>query len=106
MSTEAFDIGFFVVDVAADGDHLSLIVGQPVRVQETNATLTLPMVRTEDGRFVSERRTFDLEPDAREISLEANYQFALYDDDTLLALEESRNSMRITTARIMAAMPS
>ena len=70
MRTESFGIGLLADDVAEDGDHLTLMVGQPVRVQEAKATLTLPTGRTEDGRVLSERRTVDLAPDAREIRSE------------------------------------
>ncbi|MGI9417081.1 MAG: S8 family serine peptidase [Geminicoccaceae bacterium] len=86
VSTESFGVGLLADDVAEEGDHLSLMVGQPVRVQEATATLTLPTGRTEDGRVLSERRAVDLAPDAREISLEATYQFALDDDDASLAV--------------------
>ena len=85
VRTESFGIGLLADDVAEDGDHLSLMVGQPVRVQKADAKLTLPTGRTEDGRVLSERQTVDLAPDAREISLEATYQFALDDGDKSLA---------------------
>ncbi|MDH3663204.1 MAG: hypothetical protein OEU92_24825 [Alphaproteobacteria bacterium] len=85
VRTESFGVGLLADDVAEVGDHLSLMIGQPVRVQDAKATLTLPTSRSEDGRVLSESRTVDLAPDAREISLEATYQFALDDDDVSLA---------------------
>ena len=85
VRTESFGVGLLADDVAEEGDHLSLMVGQPIRVQNAKAALTLPTGRTEDGRVLSERRTVDLAPDAREISLEATYQFALGDEDTSIA---------------------
>jgi hypothetical protein len=85
VRTESFGLGLLADDLAEDGDHLSLMVGQPVRVQQANAKLTLPTGRTEEGSVLSESRTVNLAPDAREISLEATYQFALDDDDASLA---------------------
>jgi hypothetical protein len=54
-------------------------------MQDAKATLTLPTGRTGDGRVLSESRSVDLAPDAREISLEATYSFALDDDVASLA---------------------
>ncbi len=81
-ATESFGLGLLVGDLAEDGDRLSLMVGQPMRVEEASADLSVPVGRTEDGQVLSETQRVDLAPAGREIALEATYQFALDDENT------------------------
>jgi hypothetical protein len=60
------------------------MVGQPLRVTEGTADVTVPVGRTADGRLLRERAELDLSPDAREIAFEAVYDFALDDEDQSL----------------------
>ena len=59
VSFESFGVGLLADDVAETGDHLSLMVGQPVRVESARAKLRVPTGRTEDGQVVTEKETDD-----------------------------------------------
>jgi hypothetical protein len=81
LRSEAFGAGLVMTDIAEKGDGLSLIVGQPLRVTDGSADVTVPTGRTEDGRVEQESGTLDLAPEGREIAIEAVYNFALDSDD-------------------------
>lgn len=83
---EAFGIGMVTKDLATSHDRLTLMAGQPLRVDESSATLTVPVGRTEDGGVVTESGRVDLAPEGREIALEAIYSFDVSDDGDNLAL--------------------
>ncbi|MGI9437817.1 MAG: S8 family peptidase [Geminicoccaceae bacterium] len=85
LRSEAFGAGLVMTGVAEEGDGLSMMIGQPLRVAEGSADVTVPVGRTEDGRIVQERGTLDLSPDGREIAFEAVYKFALDDEDQSLS---------------------
>ena len=84
IQSEAFGAGLTVADLAEEGDGLSVMVGQPLRVTDGSAELTLPTARNQDGSVVQEQTTLDLAPDAREIAVETVYNFALDDEDQAL----------------------
>jgi len=81
LRSEAFGAGLVMTDIAEKGDGLSLIVGQPLRVTDGSADVTVPTGRTQDGRVEQESGTLDLAPEGREIAIEAVYNFALDSDD-------------------------
>ncbi|MGI9449569.1 MAG: hypothetical protein ACR2QH_02810, partial [Geminicoccaceae bacterium] len=83
---ESFGAGMIAKDVAMESDRLTLMAGQPLRVEEASATLTVPTGRTADGRVVNESERVDLAPEAREIALEAIYSFDVNDDGDNLAM--------------------
>lgn len=84
IHSEAFGAGLVMADLAEKGDGLSLMVGQPLRVTEGSADVTVPTSRNEDGTIVQEGATLDLAPEGREIALEAVYNVALNDEDQAL----------------------
>ncbi len=83
--TEAFGAGFVMSDLVDEGDGFSVMVGQPLRVDSGSAEITISTGRTEDGEVLSKTARIDLAPDAREISTEAVYRFAMDDEDQSLA---------------------
>jgi len=84
IQSEAFGAGLVMTDVAEKGDGLSVMVGQPLRVTDGSADLTLATGRDVNGTLDQESATLDLAPDGREIAVEAVYNFALDDEDQAL----------------------
>lgn len=78
--SEAFGAGLVMQGLVEDGDGFSFMVGQPLRVTSGSADVTVAVGRTEDGQVQTRTARADLAPDAREISTEAVYSFALDDE--------------------------
>ena len=85
LKSSAFGAGFSLADVLSGGDGLIVMVGQPLRVSEGSAEITVPTGRTVDGRVLRESGSVDLSPSGREIAFEAAYDFGLDHDDHDLA---------------------
>ncbi len=85
IRSEAFGVGLVMSDVAEEGDGLSFIVGQPLRVNKGSADVTVPVGRTEDGTVLQRSGTLDLSPEGREIAIEAVYNVALDDESQSLS---------------------
>jgi hypothetical protein len=79
LATESFGAGLLLDDVLATGDGFSLLIGQPLRVSDGAATMSVPIGRTEDGRVLHDQARVELAPAGREIATEAVYRFALDD---------------------------
>lgn len=84
IRSEAFGAGLVMRNLAKEDDGLSLVVGQPLRVTEGSAEVTVPVGRTEDGRVQQKSGTLDLAPAGREIAIEAVYEVALNHPDQSL----------------------
>lgn len=67
-------LGVSHAGVLRAADRLVLAVAQPLRVEAGEAVLDRPVARTVGGRIIRERTRLDVEPDGREISLEAAYE--------------------------------
>jgi hypothetical protein len=92
----AFGFGLLSGDLLAAGDHLSLMIGQPHRVSQGQATFTVPTATDNTGRVITETETVDLAPEGREIAIESTYRFQLGDEGELatgafLRLEPNHN---------------
>ena len=85
LRSSAFGAGFSLADVASEGDGLTFMVGQPLRVSEGSAEVTVPTGRTSDGQVIQESGSLDLSPSGREVAFEATYDFGLQDSDHGLA---------------------
>ncbi|MEM7041227.1 MAG: S8 family serine peptidase [Pseudomonadota bacterium] len=85
LKSSAFGAGFSLADIVSEGDGLTFVVGQPLRVSEGSADITVPTARTVDGQVIRESGTVDLSPSGREIAFEATYDFGLDDDHDLAA---------------------
>lgn len=85
VRSDAFGVGLATTDVLEEGDGLTLLVGQPLRVEEGSATATVPVGRTESGDVVTESGKIDLSPGSREITTEMAYRFALDDEASSLS---------------------
>ncbi len=85
IRSDAFGAGLVMTDLAEKGDGLSLMVGQPLRVREGSAEVTVPVARNLDGTIVQEGAELDLAPDGREIAIETVYNFALDGDNQSLS---------------------
>lgn len=71
---EAFGAGLVIRDLARDDDGLTLLVGQPFRQKQAEATIDLPVARKPDGTVVTRREKLDFAPRAREITAEIGYR--------------------------------
>ena len=85
VGSEAFGAGFVMTGLADDNDGFTFMVGQPLRVTEGSAEVTVPVGRTEDGNVLQQRAKVDLSPSTREVAFEAVYNFDLDDDDQSLS---------------------
>ena len=85
LQSSAFGTGFSLVDLVSEGDGFSFMVGQPLRVSEGSAEVTVPVGRTETGEVLQESGKLDLSPSGREIAFEATYEFALESESHGLA---------------------
>lgn len=75
--SNAFGVGLLSGDLVTEGDHLSLMIGQPLRVSQGRATLKVPVALDGNRRVVTETQSVDLSPDGREVAIESVYRFAL-----------------------------
>ncbi len=85
IRSEAFGAGLVMTDIAEKGDGFTLMIGQPLRVQDGSAEVTVPVGRNQDGTIVKEDATLDLSPAGREIAIETVYNVALDDDNQSLS---------------------
>ncbi len=77
---DAFATGISIRDLSMENDALSLMIGQPLRGDHAEATLTVPVGRTPEGAVVTERQRVEFEPSSREIVSEANYRWSFGQD--------------------------
>lgn len=85
LRSSAFGAGLSLGDVASNGDGLTFMIGQPLRVSEGSAEVTVPTGRTSDGEVIRDSGSLDLSPSGREFAFEATYDFGLRDEDHGLA---------------------
>lgn len=74
---EAFALGLLIDDLAAAGDRLDLLLGQPLRAGAARARIALPVGRTPGGAVRHERQALDLSPPGRELAAQAVYRLPL-----------------------------
>ena len=79
VRSTAFGIGVMARDVLNSGDRIGLLVGQPLRVQQADATLTVPVGMTADEVVVRESQRVDLSPSGREMNLQLAYHRVLWE---------------------------
>jgi subtilase-type serine protease len=72
--------------VWSDTDGLALWVSQPLRVEQSNAVLSLPSGRTRDGDIIYQDQPFGLVPSGRQIDLGLNYNLMAPDKSATLQL--------------------
>ena len=77
VRANAFGLGLVATGLMAEGDRLGLLVGQPLRVNKAEATLTLPTARDLAGNVIRDSRRLDLTPSGREIDLQLAYERTL-----------------------------
>ncbi|MGI9488759.1 MAG: S8 family peptidase [Geminicoccaceae bacterium] len=85
LRSSAFGAGFSIADIASEGDGLTFMVGQPLRVSKGSAEVTVPTGRTSDGQVIQDSGSLDLSPSGREVAFEATYNFGLQHNDHGLA---------------------
>lgn len=77
IQADAFATGISIEDVSTKGDSFSLMVGQPLRGDRANVTLTVPVGRTPEGEVLTEKERIDLAPSSREIASNLLYRRAI-----------------------------
>ena len=73
IRASAFALGLSSRDLWADGDKLTLALGQPLRVDLARVDLTVPVSRDGADGFNVETRTVNAVPSGRELDLEISY---------------------------------
>ena len=73
VRANAFGVGVTARGVFARGDRIGLLLGQPLRVYEAAATVTLPVGLDEDGQPVLRSERTRLTPGGRQIDLQLAY---------------------------------
>ena len=76
ISSNSWSLGLSGHSLWQHGDHLSIYLAQPLRVDSGQATLQLASGRTLDRQVTYQTVAIDLQPQGREQQLEMNYQFA------------------------------
>lgn len=79
VRSSAFGVGAVATDLFTEGDRLGVLVGQPLRVQDASATITVPVGIAADGRVVRRSERVELAPGGREIDVEFAYTRSLVD---------------------------
>ncbi len=77
IGSEAFGVGLIIRELATDGDGLTLMIGQPLRQEQAEVTIDLPVARKPDGTVLTKAQRLDLAPEAREIAAEIGYRLPL-----------------------------
>ena len=75
--SEAFGTGLVFHHLFKDDDGLMLSIGQPLRQEDAEATIDLPVARNPDGSVVRTKERVDFAPKAREIATELGYSLPL-----------------------------
>jgi hypothetical protein len=73
IRANAFGIGIAAKGILGQGDRLGVLVGQPLRVYEASATLTLPVGLDENGQPIMQSERAKLTPSGRQIDLQIAY---------------------------------
>ncbi|MEE8445369.1 MAG: S8 family serine peptidase, partial [Alphaproteobacteria bacterium] len=71
--SNAFSIGAISRDVFGEGDRLGLLVGQPLRIYDAEATLAVPVALDGDGQATMQSERVSLTPSGREVDIELAY---------------------------------
>lgn len=66
-----------MTDALAEGDRLGLLVGQPLRVDEARARLSVPVGMERDGTINWNSARTDIAPRGRELDVQLAYDYAL-----------------------------
>ncbi|MCG8691220.1 MAG: S8 family serine peptidase [Minwuiales bacterium] len=75
--SSAFGFGVTADGVIDDRDSIGFLVGQPLRVENAEARLTVPVARDLDGNVIQQSDRVDLTPSGREIDFQIAYQRSL-----------------------------
>lgn len=88
-----FEIGLEQRGLFKDKDTFAVWASQPMRVEESGMTLTLPSGRTKDGTILYQDYSADLTPDTRQIDIGFSYRFPSDDglSETQFGLMQSFN---------------
>lgn len=73
VRASAFLAGIRMPDVATRGDRLSLVIGQPLRIERAEVDAVVPVGLTAGGQVVTQRERIDVRPSGRETVLELAY---------------------------------
>ena len=73
VHANAFGLGVTARDVLARGDRIGLLMGQPLRVYEATATVTLPVGLDENGETILRGERVSLVPGGRQVDLQLAY---------------------------------
>ncbi|NNG04376.1 MAG: hypothetical protein HKM95_09785, partial [Inquilinus sp.] len=79
VRSTAFGIGVVARDVFDSGDRIGVLAGQPLRVGQADATVTVPVGMTADEVMVRESQRVDLAPSGREMNVQLAYRRGLWD---------------------------
>ena len=89
MTTSAFTL--HARAALTDTDSVRFSLSQPLRVEDGQASLTLPVARTKYGRILHESLASPLAPDERQIDIAASWERPLADGQLRLGVVWSRN---------------
>lgn len=81
--SSSFAAGSEFYNIAGEHDTLGFIVSQPLRVNQGNAALTLPVSIANDGTIQSQSSKLNLTPTGHEMDLETFYNLKQGDDSEL-----------------------
>jgi hypothetical protein len=79
----AFSVGISTRSSFVENDQLGLAVGQPLRVRQSGADLTIPVGRDLDGNVLQETHHVDLSPTGHQTDIRLAYNRNIGDNSTL-----------------------
>ena len=79
VRSTSFGAGFVARDVFESGDRFGFLAGQPLRVDQAGATLTVPVGMTADEVVLRESQRVDLSPSGREMNFQLAYDRSLWE---------------------------
>lgn len=77
VRSNAFGVGAVAKNVLRPGDRFGLLAGQPLRVYDADATLTVPVALDADENVIQESERVAVTPTGREIDLQFAYDTPL-----------------------------
>lgn len=77
VSSNAFGVGAVAKNVLRPGDRFGLLAGQPLRVYDADATLTVPVALDADENVTQKSERVEVTPSGREIDIQFAYDTPL-----------------------------
>jgi hypothetical protein len=90
IAADAFALGARIKNIAAPGDKLAVVIGQPLRVNNAAVNITAPTGQDKNGDIIRQTERVTAAPSGREIDLQISYSRDLRRDFNIKTWAEAR----------------